>query len=131
MHGGVLHGALLDFGDAAWDGDDNAGTDKTTVTVRLGDEMPEHRLGDFKVRDNTILEWTDGRDVARGTAKHSLRLIADGQHLCRARLDSDNGGFTKDDAVIFDIDQRVGCTEIDTDVAGEEAEEIFKHGMRK
>jgi hypothetical protein len=33
--------------------------------------------------------------------------------------------------VIFDIDQRVGCTEIDTDVAGEEAEEIFKHGMRK
>ena len=112
MHGGVLDRALLHLGDAARDGDHDAGTDEPALAVGLLDEVAEHRLGDLEVGDDTIR-----------AAEHSLGLVADGENLGGAGLDGDDGGFAKHDPLVLDEDKSVGGAEIDADVTGEKSEE--------
>ena len=79
--------------------------------------MAQHRLGDLKISDNPILERTDRSDIAGCTPQHPLGLLTHGKHLGGAGLHGDNGRFAQDDAVILDIDQRIGGTEINADIA--------------
>ena len=51
-------------------------------------------------------------------AEHPLGFVTDRQHLVRARLHCHHRRFAQHDALIFDVDERVGRAEIDTDVAG-------------
>src|SRR5258708_7940857 len=66
VRGGFLHGALLDLGDAARNGDDDAGRHDLGIVVHLLDEVAEHRLGDVEVGDDAVLHRADGGDVAGG-----------------------------------------------------------------
>ena len=131
MHGGVLHGTLLNLGNATRDSDHDAGSHEPTLTAGLGDEVAQHRLGNFKVGDDSILQGAYRGDVAGRASQHPFGLFTDGKNLGGAGLDRNNGRLAQDDAVILDIDQRVGGAEIDADIAGEKTENFFEHGMCK
>ena len=89
--------------------------------MSLLDEVAEHRLGDLEVGNDTILEGADRRDVTGGATEHPLGLVTDGENLGRTRLDRDDGGFAKDDSLVFNVNKGVGGSEIDADVAGEKS----------
>ena len=84
----------------------------------LCNEMPQHRLGHFEIRDDAVLQRPHGDDVGGRAAEHPLGFVADRQHLVRARLHRDHRRFAQNDALILDVNQRVGRAEIDPDVAG-------------
>ena len=85
--GALLHGALLDLGDAERHADDDARLDQGAAVVRPGDEVAQHRLGDLEVGDHAVAQRPDGLDVAGRAAEHFLGLAADGQHpLVAARV---------------------------------------------
>ena len=97
------------------------------AVVHLRDEMPQHRLGHFEVGDDAVLQRTDGDDIGRRAAEHAFRLVADGEHFVRAGLHRHDRRLAQDDALILDVDERVGRAEIDADVVGEPAEKSIKH----
>jgi hypothetical protein len=41
------------------------------------DEVPEHLLSYIEISDNTVLQRSDGRDVAWGTAEHAFCVHTD------------------------------------------------------
>lgn len=61
------------------------------------------------------------------STNHLLSLVTDGQDLVGLFIDGNDGRFVDDDSPPPDVDQRVGGTEIDTDVAGEVAEEFVEN----
>ena len=89
---GIVHGALLDFGNAAGDADDDTrARDTEAVTLVHGaNEVVQHALGNVEVRDDTVLEGTYSDDVRGGTADHALGLGADCQHLLGHAVDRYN-----------------------------------------
>ena len=92
VEGGVVDGALLDFGNAAGDADDDArARDAEAVALVHGaDEVVQHALGDVEVGDDAVLERTYGDDVRGGTTDHALGLGADCEHLLGHAVDRDN-----------------------------------------
>jgi len=92
--------------------------------VHLADEVAQHRLGDVEVGDDAVLHRADGGDVARGAAEHSLSLVADGADLARDGIEGDDGRLAEDDALVFDVNERVGGAKVDADVVGEVTEEV-------
>ena len=112
----VLDGALFDFRDAAWHGDDHAWPHHSPAIVHLADKVPEHGFGHLEVRDHAVLKRTNGHNVARSAAQHTFGLVADGEHFVRAVLNGNYGGFAEHDAVILDIDEGIGSPQIDADI---------------
>ena len=117
VRGRILDRAFFHLGDARRNGNDHARTHHAASAVRFADEVREHGLGDLEVGDDAVLERADGDDVARGAAEHALGLVPDGEDFVGAGLDGYNRRFAQDDALIADVDQRVGGAEIDPDVA--------------
>ena len=114
--GGFAHRPLLHLSDARGHADDNPGTDQPTAVVHLGDEMPEHGLGHFKIGDDAILHGPDGHDIARRAAQHAFGLAAHGQNLVVppvVPLHGHHGGLTQHDAPAPDIDTGIGRPQID------------------
>ena len=91
------------------------------------DKVAEHRLSHFVVGDDPVAERTDRDDVARSAAEHALGVIPDSEHEIGARLHRHDGRFAEDDSMILDIDQGIGGTEIDADVAGKCSEKFADH----
>jgi hypothetical protein len=121
--GGVFHGAFFDLGDAGGYGDDDAGADAQGVVVHLADKVAQHRLGDIEVGDDAVFHRADGGDVAGGAAQHAFGFVANGTDLAGLGVESHDRGFTEDNALVFDVNERVGGAQIDADVVGEVAEE--------
>ena len=84
--------------------------------------MGQHGLGDFEIGDDTVLQRTDGDDVAGRAAEHALGFIADGEDFVRSGLHRDDGRFAEHDALVADKHQGVGGAEIDPDITREESE---------
>jgi len=78
------------------------------AVVRLLDEVIQHLLGDFKVRNDAVLHRLDGDDVARSAAQHLLGLFAHGLHFAGVLVDGDNGRLIDDDAFAGSEDEGVG-----------------------
>src|SRR5690606_36186906 len=115
----VLHGALLDAGDARGHADDHAGLGEPAA-VHLLDEVAQHGLADLEVRDHAVHERTDGLDVRRGLADHPLGLGADRDGAAVLDLHGDHRGLAQDDALSAHVDERVGGAQIDRHVAAQE-----------
>ena len=62
--GGFAHRAFFDLGDAERHADDDAGPHQGAAVVNFVDEVAQHRLGDFEVGDDAVLERPDGDDAA-------------------------------------------------------------------
>jgi len=89
--------------------------------------MPQHRLGDFKIRDDAVFQRPDRHDIARGAPEHPLGLVAHGEHLAGAGLHGDDRGLAQHDAVVFYVYQRIRRAEVDADVIGKQPEKSVKH----
>ena len=83
------------------------------AAVRLQNEVVQHALGDFEVRDHAVFHGADGHDVAGRAAEHILGFLADRFHLPVGFVDGDDGGLVDHDALAFGINQRVGGAKID------------------
>ena len=126
----VPDGALFHFRDARRDAQQHPGPrDQAHPVVHLLHEVLDHLLRDIEVADDPIPEWPHGDDARGRPADHPLGLGTDLQHLLGARIDGDHAGLADDDAPAPNVDQGVGRPEIDTDVAGEAAEEGVEHGV--
>ena len=80
--GRLLHGPLLDAGDARRHADHHAGLDPAAA-VHLLDEVAEHLLADLEVGDDAVLQRPDGLDVAGRAADHPLGLEPDRDRAAR------------------------------------------------
>ena len=121
--GGILDGALFHLGDLRRNPDDDAGMDQHLAVVGLLDEVVQHLFGDFEVGDDAVLHGLDSHDVAGGAAQHLLGFLADGFHFPSVFVDGDDGGLVDDDALPARIHERVGCAEIDREIARKHAEQ--------
>ncbi len=97
--------------------------DQGAAVVHLVDEIAEHRLGDFEVGNNSVLDRPDGDDIARGAAQHHFRFLADGQHLVGPDVlaDRNHGRFPQDNAFAFDVDKGVGGAQVNGQIVGKPA----------
>ena len=127
VRGGFADGAFFHFGNAGRHRDDHARPRAHAAAVHFGDEMPQHRLGHFEIRDDAIFQRPHCDDVRRRAPEHALGLVAHRQHFDGAGLNRHDRGLAQHDALIFDINERVRRPEIDPDIAGEPAKKSFKH----
>ena len=99
--------------------------------MHLADEVLDHLLGDFEIGDDAVAHRTDGFDVAGRAAQHHLGVVADGEHLLLAALrnDGDDGRLVQHDAPALDVDERVGCAEIDRHVTGQHSKKTAEHSL--
>ena len=88
MSGRFPNSTFFDLSNPGWDRDDHPGARPHTPAVHLGNEMPKHRLGDFEIGNDAILQRPDRYDIRRGSSEHSLRFIPYRQHFVGARLHS-------------------------------------------
>ena len=120
--GGVLHGALLDAGDAGGDADHDLGLDEREAADDAPDEVAEHRLGRDVVGDDALAHRADDLDGAGGAAEHVAGFLADGDDGVVALGDGDDGGLVGDDAAALDVHEDVGGAEVDADALTEHGE---------
>src|SRR5688572_68766 len=95
--------------------------------MNLLDKMTEHRLSNLEICDDAVFHWPDGHNIAGGAAQHALGFFADCQDVGGARLNGDNGRFPQYNSLVSDIYQRVGCSQIDTDIVGKQALNLREH----
>ena len=100
------------------------------AAMHAADEIGEHRFGDFKIADDTVLERTDGGDGAGSFSEHFLGDQSDGVSVLQDSVGSffygDDGGFIEDDAFAFDADQRIAGAKVDAHVFAEHAQQPIK-----
>ena len=73
-------------------------------------EVAEHLLADLEIGDHSILEGTDGLDVAGGTSDHALGVGSDSQYGAVEAVDGHHRRVVEDHSFTADVDQRVGST---------------------
>jgi hypothetical protein len=99
--------------------------------VNFLDEITKHRFGDFKISDDTILQWADGDDASRSPAQHSFGFGAHRKNLLTATfislLNRNNRGFVTHDPLVLNIDQGVGGPKINGKIVGKNAKEGIQH----
>ena len=93
------------------------------AVMRLLDEVVEHLLGDFEVGNYAIFHRLDGDDVARRAAEHLFRLFADGLNFVGVLIERHDRRLVDHDAFATRVHQRVGCSQINSQIAGEKAEQ--------
>ena len=86
--------------------------------MHFRDEMPEHRFGDFEVRDDAIFQRPHRDDIRRRATEHPFRFVPDGENFVRACLHRHDRRFTQNYALVFDVNECVRRAEVDADVAG-------------
>ena len=62
--------------------------------------------------------------VTEPGVRPSLRFVPHGQYL--VPLDGYDGGLAQDDALVLDVDQRIGCAQVNANVIGEQFDNFLK-----
>src|SRR5665213_889867 len=124
--GGFHDGALLDTGDTRGNTNDHARLCEAAL-VNAVDEVAQHLLADLEVRDDAVLQGSDGLDVARGATDHALGFGADGERLAVFDVDRDHRRLVQHDAAAADVDQRVRSSEVDRHVTAQKRETTINH----
>jgi len=93
------------------------------AVVRLLNEIRQHFFRDFEVGNHAVFHGLDSDDVAGSAAQHLFRFLAHSFYFTRVLVDGDDGGFVDDDALAARIHQGIGGAEIDSQIAGENAEQ--------
>ena len=97
------------------------------------DELLQHLLGHREIGDDPVFHRTNGGDIARRAAEHLLRREPDFlDHALAVRAaflpDRHDRGLVEHDALAAHVDERIGCSKIDREIAREIALERFEHG---
>ena len=69
--------SLFDVRDPAWNGDYDVGLKAWCRTGRFLDEVAEHCLAQFKIRDNPVLNRSNGRNRIRSSTEHLFGQLSD------------------------------------------------------
>ena len=131
-HGRFADGAAFHLGRAAGHADDDARRRlQEAGFVHLADEILEHLAGDGEVGDYAVLHGPDRLDRAGRAPEHLLGLGADrqdGAAVARTVFvaNGHHRGFIQDDTPIAHVDQGVGGTEVNGDIAGKKAAKLSK-----
>src|SRR5579864_2573978 len=86
------------------------------AVVGAGDEVADHLLGPFEVRDHAVAQRTAGHDVGRRATEHAPGFGSDRQHLAGALAHRHHRRLIEHDAPAAYVDERVGGPEVDADV---------------
>jgi hypothetical protein len=126
-----LNRATLDRGRAGRHADDDHGIGEGTPVMHLADEVLDHLLCNFEIRDHAVAHGTDRFDIAGCAAQHHLGVVADcaDMLLAAARHGGHDGGFVEDDAPPLHIDQRICGPEVDCHIARQKAEKTAEHAF--
>src|SRR5215467_7426991 len=119
-----LHGALLDSGDSARYRDDDSRLGEPATMVNFLNEIAEHSLGDVKVGNDTVLQRTDGDDIARRAAYHALRFQSDCDYLPGIGIERYYRRFAQNDPAPSDIHQSVGGPQVDGHITAEKEQRV-------
>ena len=119
--GGQNRGAdctLFNRGRAVGHTNNDLGFAECRAFVHLADEMFDHLFGTVEIGNHPLAHRPDRLDAARGATQHQLGVFAYGQHLFYAILDviGDHRRFVQNNALAFDVDQRVRRAQINCHV---------------
>ena len=84
------------------------------------DEEPQHLLADVEVGDHAVLQRPDRLDVPGRAADHALGLDADRERPAVAGVDGDHRRFVEHHTAPAHVDERVGSSQVDRDVAADD-----------
>ena len=88
--------------------------------MRFLNEVVEHLLGNFKIRDNTVLHRLNCYDVAGRPSEHLFGILTDGFDPPCCLIDRYNRGLVHDDALRPRIDARVSGAQVNGQVIREQ-----------
>ena len=103
------------------------------AVVRLLNKISEHPLGDFEIGDHAVFHGLDCDHVAGRAAEHFLRFAAYSHHFATVFIDGDDGRLVDYNAFSARKDQRVGGSQVDSQIGREQAEDrphvvtVFRH----
>ena len=103
--GRFLNGSAFDRSRPRWNTNDHLWTRKAAAIMHLANEVLDHFFGDFKVRDHTVTERSNGFDIPRRTTKHQLCFVTNSQNLPPALdiRDRHHGRFVQHDSPTSDV----------------------------
>ena len=84
-------------------------------------EVPEHLLSYIEISDNTVLQRSDGRDVAWGSAEHAFCVYANRFNRFSTVLMSTNcndGRFIQNNTLPTHVNERIRCTQVNREIPG-------------
>src|SRR5215210_2288983 len=113
---GLLERAVLDLRDPGRRTHHDLGVGEAAA-VHAAQEVAQHLLGHLEVGDHTVTQRTDGRDRGRRTADHAAGLVADGVDLAGGLVQRHNRRLGRNDPLAAEVDERVGRTEVDRNIA--------------
>src|SRR5690606_29681548 len=118
---GVVNSAFFDFGYAAGDANHHArtGNGNPRLLVRLADEVIEHRLGNFKLTDNTVAQRPDDENISRVLAPHFFGSRPNFDWSARFLLDSDERRLIDYNSLASYAHKGIGCAKVDADIKRE------------
>ena len=114
--GRVGDGASFDLGDGRRHADDDLRSREPADADAL-QQQADHSLGDLEVGDGAATQRPHGDDVAGRAPDHLPRLAAGRQHFAGLAVEGDDRRLVQHDAAALHVHQRVGCAEIDCEVA--------------
>ena len=119
----VLDGAPLHLGDAGGHADDHARMLPRPALVGLLDEVAEHRLGDFEVGDDAVLERAGWPRWCRACARPcaSRRRRRRGPRRSRGRWRRPR--VPRAGRPTLDVHERIGGAQVDPQVAAQPGEQ--------
>jgi len=91
--------------------------------VSLLDEVLEHLLGHFEIRDHAVLHRSDRLDIARCFSEHFFCPGAHGLDTIGNPVDRDDRGLDHRNAASPDVDQGICGAEIDCKIGGKQPEQ--------
>ena len=91
-------------------------------------EMLQHFFSHLKISNYPILQRSNGRNISGSSAQHSLGICSNGSYrfLTIVCSNCDHRRFVQNDALVLDIHQSVGRTEVDGHVLRTEFEQVGK-----
>src|SRR5665213_12582 len=112
----VANGALLDLRDPGGNADDDPRLDPEHVVLDdEREEIPQHFLGHVEVGDNTVFHRSHRNDVFGRATEHALGLEAYALDLFGLAIERNDGRLVENDALAFDVDERVRRPQVNGD----------------
>ena len=106
--------------------DQHAWLAAASLCAGFAEEIAQHRLAQFEVGDHAFSQRADDRDRAGRAAEHLLGQMTDGatarENAMGLAFDGHDRRFVQHETFAGHADQRVGCTEIDRQIASESPE---------
>ncbi len=99
--------------------------------MNLEDEVLEHRLGDFKIRNDPVFHWANRLHIIRRSPEHFFCVGPDSDYSrppFEIRFDRHNRRFGQYDPLASHVHKSIGRAEIDGHIIGKEARyRVKKH----